>query len=362
MVESSSFNQEANQNSITKINSEKIGKQNLVLQMFGGLFQKDIEVSVLPASKVMIGGDAVGIRLYSKGVLIIGEAPVQGLDGNWYEPYKNTHIKKGDKIMKINGEKVETILEVMQALSYVQEVANIEYEQNGKLICECIYPAKSLEDGENKLGLWVRDGAIGVGTLTFYDPSNGSFCALGHGISDVDIKELIDVDVGYLNLATVASVTKGQKGFPGEMKGILEEDGQIGNITLNKEDGIYGKYEEGSNLFLDRPEVTVASKQEIQIGPAKMYCTVEEYGKPKAYDIKVNRVLNRNDKESKGMIIEVTDVELLEKTGGIIQGMSGSPIIQNNKLIGAVTHVYVNPPTKGYAILAESMMNEMSQF
>ncbi len=333
----------------------------MVLNTFGGILKKDIEVSVLPATKVVVGGDAVGIRLYSKGVLVIGEAPVQGLDGKWYEPYKTTQIRKGDKILRINGEKVETIKELMQALSRVKTVASIEYEQEGKVFQEMIYPTPSIDEGENKLGFWVRDGAMGVGTLTFYEPSYGKLCALGHGISDVDLKELIDVEEGFLNLATVVSIAKGEKGIPGEIRGILEENQLVGKITANNEDGIYGEYVQESNLLRSRPEVLVASKNEITIGPAQIYCTLEENGSPQSYEIAIRKVFNHSENGSKGMLIEVTDPILLQKTGGIIQGMSGSPIVQNNKLIGAITHVYVSDPTKGYAILAETMMNEMNQ-
>lgn len=203
-------------NKTSKVESNTAGNSKLQLSLLGGFLKKDIEVSVLPETRVILGGDAVGIRLYSKGVLVIGESPVQGIDGNFYEPYKTTNIKKGDKILKINGTDTETILELSEAVSSAEEsqLVSIVYEQDGKIIEEEIAPIKSLDDGRNKLGLWVRDGAMGVGTLTFYDTSSGKISALGHGISDYDLKELIDVDEGFLNLASIVSITKGYKGTP----------------------------------------------------------------------------------------------------------------------------------------------------
>lgn len=203
---------------------------------------------------------------------------------------------------------------------------------------------------------------MGVGTLTFYDSLTGKVAALGHGISDYDIKELIDVDEGFLNLASVVSIKKGIKSEPGEIKGLLKEDETIGNIKLNNECGIYGTYDIKNDLLKGGKEVLVASKNEIEEGDAKIYCSLDESGVPKEYDIKIVRVSNLTGVKSKGMVIEVVDEELLRKTGGIIQGMSGSPIIQNNKFIGAITHVYVNDPTRGYAIFGETMLEQINSF
>lgn len=348
---------------LTKINSEEAGKSNLKLSAFGGFFQKDIEVSVLPTTKVILGGHTVGIRLYSKGVLVIGESPVQGVDGNWYEPYSNTNIEKGAKILKIDDEPVESILELVEVVSNIEEkkVVMVQYEQNGEIYEEEMSPITSLDDGRKKLGLWVRDGAMGVGTLTFYDTSTGKVAALGHGISDYDLKELIDVDKGFLNLASVVSIKKGMKSEPGEIKGLLDEKAKLGEIELNNECGIYGSYNIDSDLLKDGKEVLVASKNEIEEGPAQIYCALEEDGIPREYDIRIVRVSDLSGIKSKGMIVEVTDEELLSKTGGIIQGMSGSPIVQNGKFIGAVTHVYVNDPTRGYAIFGETMLEQVNE-
>lgn len=350
--------------SLTKVDSKDTGISKLKLSAFGGFFKKDIEVSVLPTRKVVVGGDTVGIRLYSKGVLVIGESPVQGMDGIYYEPYKNSSIRKGAKILKINNEKVETILELVEAVANIEDnrKAIIQYEQDGQIHEEEMNPITCFDDGRKKLGLWVRDGAMGVGTLTFYDKQTGKIGALGHGISDMDLKELIDVDEGFLNLANIISVKKGLKNEPGEIRGMLNERVEIGKITLNNECGIYGEYDKECDLLNNRKEVFVASKNEIETGPATIYCSIDGDGMPKEYNINVVKKSDLIGIKSKGMIIEVTDEELLQKTGGIIQGMSGSPILQNGKFIGAVTHVYVNDPTRGYAIFAESMLEQLNEF
>ena len=349
--------------SLTKVDSKDTGISRLKLSAFGGFFKKDIEVSVLPTRKVVVGGDTAGIRLYSKGVLVIGESPVQGMYGIYYEPYKNSSIKKGAKILKINNEKVETILELVETVANIEDnkKAIVQYEQDGQIHEEEMNPITCFDDGRKKLGLWVRDGAMGVGTLTFYDKQTGKIGALGHGISDMDLKELIDVDEGFLNLANIISVKKGLKNEPGEIRGMLNERVEIGKITLNNECGIYGEYDKECDLLNNRKEVFVASKNEIETGPATIYCSIDGDGMPKEYNINVVKKSDLIGIKSKGMIIEVTDEELLKKTGGIIQGMSGSPILQNGKFIGAVTHVYVNDPTRGYAIFAESMLEQLNE-
>lgn len=348
-------------NKITKVKSSFVGNNKLTLSAFGGIMKKNISVSVLPATSVKIGGDTIGIRLYSKGVLVIGESPVQGTDGKWYEPYLNSNIEKGDKIIKINDTPVETIKELVEAVNTSEsDEVTIEYEKDGNILVETVAPVKSFEDGMKRLGLWVRDGALGVGTLTFYDSNNNVYGALGHGISDYDVKKLIDVDSGTLNIASVMEVKKGSKNAPGEIKGLLKEEFEIGSIEKNNINGIYGVFSGDSEHFRGREDVLVASKNEINLGKATVVCTVDEDNIPKEYEIEILKVADNPNVSSKGMIIKVTDESLLEKTGGIIQGMSGSPIIQNNKLIGAVTHVYLSDPTKGYAIFAETMIKELT--
>ncbi len=310
-------------NKLAKIKSDFIGDAKLTLSAFGGVMKKDINVSVLPTTSVIVGGDTVGIRVYSEGVLVIGESPVQGIDGKWYEPYSVTNIEKGDKITKINDVPVETIEELVEVVNMQSSgEVTVEYEKDGIVLTDEILPVVSLGDGVRRLGLWVRDGAMGVGTLTFYIPEEHMYGALGHGISDYDLKELIDVDNGTLNIASILDVTKGEKEVPGELKGLLNDKLQIGTIEHNNENGIYGKFFNTENYFRDREKVLVASKNEIKIGKAIVICTVDEDSIPKEYEIEIEKISDNPNVSSKGMIIKVTDEKLLEKTGGIIQGMS----------------------------------------
>ncbi|MBQ6860207.1 MAG: SpoIVB peptidase [Clostridia bacterium] len=342
---------------LVKVRSSNIGKDKFTVSVFGGVMKKDVSVKVLPATNVVIGGDAVGIRLYSKGVLVIGKMPVQGTDGKWYEPYSQTKIEIGDIITKINDIEIETINELTEAINRIEygDKVEIEYVKDDAILKEKVLPVSSFEDGMLKLGLWVRDGAMGVGTLTFINNENKTFAALGHGISDFDVKELIVPDSGVVNVASILDVRKGEKNSPGEIKGLLVEDVEIGTIEENNENGIFGKSEELSNYFRGRKTLPVASKNEVELGKASIYCTVDKDNYPKEYEVKILKTSDALN-STKGMMIKVTDEELIKKTGGIVQGMSGSPIVQNGKIIGAVTHVYVSDPTRGYGIFIENMM------
>lgn len=253
-----------------KIKSDYIGEDKLTLSVFGGVIKKDININVLPKSEVILGGDTVGIRLYSEGVLVIGTMPVQGTDGKYYEPYKNTKIEKGDIIKKINGVEVETIEELVKEVNESsKEVLEIEYEKDEATIVEEIIAINSIEDNSKKLGLWVKDGVMGVGTLTFYDPESQTYAALGHGISEQEVKELIKVDTGIINLASILSIKKGRKDVPGEIRGLLNEEMKLGTITKNENSGIYGTMNSLSNYFKGRTTVTVANSKEVELRKCK---------------------------------------------------------------------------------------------
>ena len=212
-----------------KIKSNDIGEDKLTLSVFGGVIKKDINVNVLPNSEVILGGDTVGIRLYSEGVLVIGMMPVQAKNGEYYEPYKTTKIEKGDIIKKINNVPIETIEELVKELNKPNKNNEvlIEYEKDGVKIKENIVVIDAFDDGKKKIGLWVKDGVMGVGTLTFYNPKTGTYAALGHGISEQEVKELIQVDTGAINVASILNVKKGEKNSPGEIRGLLNDNLQF---------------------------------------------------------------------------------------------------------------------------------------
>ena len=213
----------------------------------------------------------------------------------------------------------------------------------------------------NKIGLWVRDAAAGVGTLTFYEPSSGMFATLGHGIMDIDTAELIKIANGELVTTNILSINKGTKGNPGEIRGTIEAGHTIGSISKNTKFGVFGTINKTPYLNTSNTnEVQVALREEIKTGKAQIICELEN-GKKEYYDIEIQRIFISNNKDNKSMLIKVTDKKLSEKTGGIIQGMSGAPIIQNGKFVGAVTHVLVNDPTIGYGVFADIMLKQMKE-
>lgn len=348
-------------NKLVTIKANILGDLKLNLSALG-FFNKTITVSVLPKVEVIPGGDCIGVKLYSKGVLIIGESKIQGVDGNFYKAYEEGTFKAGDILLKINDYEIENSNEVETIIENIKDKeVTITYEREGEEKTQNITPIKCIDDGKYKIGLWIRDGAMGVGTLTFYSPEYSKFAALGHGISDEDSKSLIKLENGSIYGANVLSVNKGRSEAPGEIKGYLDDGEEIGTITVNSNNGIYGDINEYNANIITRERIPVASRNEIEVGPATIQCTIDQSQEIKSYDIEIVKISNSVSNDSKGMIIKVTDEDLISKTGGIVQGMSGSPIIQNGKLIGAVTHVYVSQPTKGYAIFADTMINEMKK-
>lgn len=348
-------------NKLVTIKANILGDLKLNLSALG-FFNKTITVSVLPKVEVIPGGDCIGVKLYSKGVLIIGESKIQGVDGNFYKAYEEGTFKAGDILLKINDYEIENSNEVETIIENIKDKeVTITYERDGEEKTQNITPIKCIDDGKYKIGLWIRDGAMGVGTLTFYSPEYSKFAALGHGISDEDSKSLIKLENGSIYGANVLSVNKGRSEAPGEIKGYLDDGEEIGTITVNSNNGIYGDINEYNTNIITRERIPVASRNEIEVGPATIQCIVDQSQEIKSYDIEIVKISNSVSNDSKGMVIKVTDENLISKTGGIVQGMSGSPIIQNGKLVGAVTHVYVSQPTKGYAIFADTMINEMKK-
>ena len=343
-----------------EIKTDIIGNIELKLKALGIIPVKDISVSVVPEQLVIPVGETLGVKLYSKGVLVVGKSIVEGIDGNDYEPYANTNIDVGDLIVEINGKSIEKIEDLQNAIKEANgKELNIKYEKNGKELESEIIPIKSIDGNEYKIGLWVRDGAMGIGTLSFVDAETGKFAALGHGVSDTDTKKRIVLESGTMNEAKIVSITKGKKDSPGEILGVLESNEVVGTIEENTNIGIYGNLTEKKiSEYNKNNAVKIASRKEIELEKATILCTVED-GKTEEYEIEIQKKYLEKDASSKCMIIKVTDKRLLEKTGGIIQGMSGSPILQNGKLIGAVTHVFVNDATRGYAVFADMMLEEM---
>ena len=286
---------------------------------------------------------------------------IKGEDNKKYKPYENTGIEEGDTIVKANNVQINSTDDLIETVnnSNGKEI-KLEYISDEETKECSIIPVKQ-ENNEYKLGLWVRDSAAGVGTVTFYEPETRTFGALGHGISDIDTGELIDIASGEFVTTRILNIEKGENGTPGKIQGSIEKQEKIGTINKNTRFGIYGTVNNLYSLNLDNSkEVEVATRDEIKKGKATILCNLDN-DKPQEYEIEIEEIYKDNNYNNKSMEIRVTDKELLEKTGGIIQGMSGSPIIQNGKFIGAVTHVLVNNPEEGYGVFADIMIKQSKE-
>lgn len=338
----------------TKVN--EIGKINLSLNLFNTFSIKDINVNVVSKTKVIPMGNAIGMKLYTDGVLVVGMSEIEGK-----KPYENSGIKEGDRIVQIDKNEISNTEQLMEAVNKCNgNEVSVKYIRDEKTITTSITPVKN-GNNQYKIGLWVRDAAAGVGTLTFYEPSSEMFGTLGHGILDIDTSGLIKIANGELVTTNILSITKGKKGEPGEIRGSIESGYTIGSITKNTNFGVFGKL--NKTLYINTQksdEIEVALRDEIKTEDAQIICELEN-GKKQYYNIKIQKVFTNNNKDNKSMLIKITDEKLLQKTGGIIQGMSGAPIIQNGKFIGAVTHVLVNDPTMGYGVFADIMLKQMKE-
>lgn len=321
--------------------TDSAGKAKLEVSLFEKFKLKNVNVDILPRTKVIPVGNIAGVKLYTNGVLVVGMSEIEGVDKKKYKPYANSGIKEGDTIVEINEKHITSTEDLIDSVnkSNGQDV-KIKYvhEEHTK---ECSIVPVQTNGSQYKLGLWVRDSAAGVGTVSFYEPSSKTFGALGHGITDIDTNELINIASGEFVTTRILSITKGESGNPGKIQGTVENQSNIGKIYKNSKFGIYGKVDNISSLNLDTSkEMDVALRDEIKTGKATILCSLDNQ-KPQMYDIEIEKIYKENNYDNKSMQIKVTDEKLLERTGGIIQGMSGSPIIQNGKFVGAVTHVLV---------------------
>lgn len=306
---------------------------------------------------VLLGGTPVGIYMETDGVMVLSTESMKGVDGEEYEPAAGL-VQSGDYIMAVNGEAVTGKAELLDAVEHLDSRNVVLTIQRGEETMDIrIRPVECGPD-EYKLGIWVRDNVQGLGTITFVT-GQSRFGALGHGIHDVDTNVLMSVDSGTLYKTSIQDILKGEDGNPGTMEGIIVYNNYniLGSIDKNTEAGIYGTVDRIDELFDEQIPIETASTDEIETGSATIRCFVDN--ELKEYEIQVTDIDRSESEINKGLVIQVTDPELLEKTGGIIQGMSGSPIIQNGKLIGAVTHVFVQDSTKGYGIFIENMLNQV---
>lgn len=331
-----------------------LNNYSMEVKLFGFLPFKQVGIQVIEDQELIPVGVPVGIYMESDGVLVVGVGDFKGQDGLSHSPAKHI-LKSGDYIRKLNGKTVADKEEFIQGIEEsAGEPQVITVERAGEIIDLQVKPVADA-NGFYKIGAWVRDSTQGVGTMTYID-GEGNFGALGHGINDVDTSMLMEMCDGTIYRTEIISIQKGIAGDPGEMTGMIvySDENILGDIVYNGAEGIFGKCNQQAILMAQNDPLPIGLKQEIEKGDAQILCTVD--GKTQYYDIRITGVHLDHDNVNRGIELTVTDPELLEVTGGIIQGMSGAPIIQNGKIIGAVTHVLVQDSTRGYGIFIENML------
>lgn len=326
---------------------------SLNLTLPGGIPIKQVQVQVVDREMVIPGGNAFGIKMFTEGVIVVGLSDVS--NGAARSPAKTAGVRVGDIILTMDGHSVQSNEDVGKIVSSSNgEPLAVELERGGVRQTLELCPTKS-EDGVYRAGIWVRDSSAGIGTMTYYEPSTGVFAGLGHAICDIDTGSIMPLHSGEIVDVSILGVNKGASGSPGELRGAFLPR-TTGELRVNSQSGIFGV---GDMPDRKTDPVPLAMRHEVEEGPAVIRCTLAD-NQVEEFAVQIEKVSIAQDNPTKNMVLHVTDPRLLEKTGGIVQGMSGSPILQNDKLVGAVTHVFVNDPTRGYGIFAENM-SEMSK-
>ncbi|MBU5437561.1 SpoIVB peptidase [Tissierella sp. MSJ-40] len=335
------------------------GEATFQLKFLGLIPIKSVNVNVIDRPMLVPGGNAIGVKLNTKGVLVVAVTDVIGIDGRRCNPAKEAGLKVGDSIVEINGIKVKDAEHVVELLNNTEgKKVKIVIERNRAEFITDVTPIQSIQDNCYRLGIWVRDKTAGIGTLTFYDEETKVFGALGHGITDMDTGNLLSVEKGKIMNAKISNIEQGKRGTPGEIRGVFyETDNILGDITKNSIYGIYGKIKDSFTKSSKLKSIPIGFKEEVKEGKAHILATIDD-NKVEKFEIQIVKIQPQQNADQKSMVIKVTDKKLLQKTGGIVQGMSGSPIIQDGKLVGAITHVFVNDPTKGYGIFIEWMLEQ----
>jgi stage IV sporulation protein B len=343
------------------LESTHSGQTEMKLKLFGAIPLKTVKVNVVPDLKVIPGGQTIGVKIKSAGILVVGHHLVTTAQDQKVSPGEEAKIQVGDLITKINGKESKDVSKVADLVKKAGESKTpleLTILRNNQELQLKLHTAYDIVDKSYRLGLYIRDSAAGVGTLTFYAPDQGVYGALGHVITDMDTQTPIIVGDGEIVHSNVTSISKSHNGEPGEKRAQFFKDSKvIGNIEKNTAFGIFGKMFAKPDHSLAQDAIPVAFAEEVKEGPAQIY-TVIDGQKVEKFDIEVVHVSRQDFAATKGMVIKITDPKLLEKTGGIVQGMSGSPIVQNGKMIGAVTHVFVNDPASGYGCFIEWMLQD----
>ena len=333
------------------------GETDVTLSFMGIIPLKTVAVKAMPYQKLIPCGEVVGIKVDTTGVMVLGVGEFE-TEKEMVSPCKGL-IEVGDMIVACNGKAIETkesfrnLIESCESKELLLELSHKGEKKEVK-----VKPIYSKLENEYKLGLWIKDSTQGIGTITYINPENGHFGALGHGITDNHTHMLTPVRTGEIMEVAITSIKKGQKGTPGEVSGVIDydEESQLGHISINSAIGIYGEVNKAYLNARKNDALPVAFQDEVHEGKASIMLDLSKQG-VKEYEVEIQKVSKYSNEPSKGMVIRIVDPELLDLTNGIIQGMSGSPILQDGKMIGAVTHVFIHDPTRGYGIFIENMMN-----
>lgn len=340
--------QNANSEAIT-VSARSTAEQKMTVMLYGVIPIKDVTVTHVSSPALIPSGEAFGLKMLTDGVYVTDYGNVDGVSGV-RSPAREGGLLIGDIIICVNGQKVASAAELTQAVQLSPDRTVLTVSRDGRELTVILTPEKSRNDGMYKLGVWTRDSCAGIGTLTYYDRENMTYGGLGHSVCDADTGMILPLSSGETVPVCINDVIRGINGAPGELCGTFMSASATGSIELNTDCGIFGY----TDFIPDAEPIPMAFKQEIEIGEATILTTVDGMT-PQSYDIVIEKVNYTSDSAVKNMVIRITDQKLLSRTGGIVQGMSGSPIIQNGKLVGAVTHVFVNDVSRGYAIFAENM-------
>ena len=327
------------------------GSYNTTLTLWGVIPVKTVRTVVVDRRVVTVCGSPFGVKMFSNGALVVGFSDIRSAAG-YCNPAREAGLEMGDWILSVNGVRITGNDDLRKAIQAGgPDPCTVVYSRDGAQAITTLTPVTDVSDGSYRAGVWVRDSSAGVGILTFVDNTTGMFAGLGHSISDVDTGESIALRSGEIVPVEIIGYEAGHIGDPGQLKGRFASQIAVGTVLGNDATGVYGTV----RTLLTGRDMTVAQAQEVEEGPARILTTIEG-SEPQFYDVEIEQVTLSRQDPNRNLVLRVTDPELLAATGGIVQGMSGSPILQNGRLVGAVTHVLVNDPTRGYGIFAETML------
>lgn len=339
-------------NTVTLTAGDAAGEATVEYRLLGLIPVKTVSVTVEAERTLVPGGQSVGVALMTEGVIVVGSSDI----GSTPSPARLAGIRAGDRIVRVNDTDV-TSADQLRALVSEGGEALVEIARGDETLVVTVEPVLDVSDGAYRLGAWVRDSTAGIGTLSFYDPESGAFGALGHAITDVDTGIVLPVGYGGIYESSVVDINKGKSGEPGELLGsFFDAETQLGTVEKNTDYGIFGTMQGEVENPLYPEGVPVGTRADVHVGSAQLLTTLVD-GQIRAYDCEIVKLTEQNTPATRSMVVKVTDEELLNATGGIVQGMSGSPILQDGRLVGAVTHVFINDPTQGYGIYIEWMLD-----